>query len=91
MEEGLKLNTGKYFFGKTETEYIGFWVRNNVVRPLSSKVEAIKAIDVLTKVRGIRRFIGLVKYYRYMWRKRAHTISPLKNYVQQMLSLNELT
>ena len=37
-ESGLKLNTEKSFFGRTETEHLGFWIRNNGVRPLSAKV-----------------------------------------------------
>ena len=41
-------------------------------------MEAIKSINVPTKVRDVQRFVGLVNYYRYMWRKHAHTISPSK-------------
>ena len=57
-QAGLKVNAGKSFFRKTETEYLGFWVSNNRVRPLSYKVEAIKEIDVWNKVRDIRFFLG---------------------------------
>ena len=32
----------------------------------------------MTKVRDISRFIGLIYYYRDMWRKRAHTLYTLK-------------
>ena len=35
-EAELKLNTEKTFFRRTETEYLGFWVSNNIVRLLSS-------------------------------------------------------
>ena len=76
-EVGLKVNIENSFFGQTETEYLGFWVSNNGLRPLSHKVEAIKSIDVPTKLCDVWRFVGLVNYYRYMWRKRAHTLSPL--------------
>ena len=41
-------------------EYIGFWIINNGVRPLLSKVEAIKAIDVPTNVQNVRIFVGIV-------------------------------
>ena len=34
----LKVNAKKSFFGQTETEYLVFWVSNNGVRPISSKV-----------------------------------------------------
>ena len=40
-------------------------------------MEAIKEIDVPTKVHAIHRSVGLVNYYRDMWRKRTHTLAPL--------------
>ena len=49
-ELGLEVNAERPIFGRTETEYLGFWVRNKGVRPLSSKLKAIKAIDVPTNV-----------------------------------------
>ena len=74
----MKRKHRKSFFGQTEIEYLGFWVINNGLRLLSSKVESIKSIDVPTKVRDVQRFVGLVNYYKDTWRKRAHTLSPLK-------------
>ena len=76
-EAVLKVNTEKSFFGRTETEYLDLWVSNNGVRPLSSKVEAIKSIDYPTKVRDARRFVGIMNYYRDTWRKWAHTLDPI--------------
>ena len=35
------------------------------------------AIIVPTRVCDIHMFVGLVNYYIYMWRKRAHTLAPL--------------
>ena len=78
---GLKVNTETSFFGKTETEHLRFWLINRGMIPLWSKVYAIKAKDVPTKVRKICRFLGIVNYYRDMWCKRAHKIAPLKKYV----------
>ena len=65
-EYGLKLNTEESLLGKIEIEYLGLWVRNNRLRPLLSKVEVIKAINVPTKVCDVRRFVGIVNYYRDM-------------------------
>ena len=69
------MNAEKSFFGQTETEYIGFWVSNNGVRMLLSKLEAIKSIVIPTEVRDIWIFLGLANYYSEMWRKRTHTSS----------------
>ena len=40
-ESGLKVNTTKSFFGRTELEYLGYWITQDGVKPLSKKVEAI--------------------------------------------------
>ena len=67
----------KSLFVQTETNYFGLSVRNPVVRPLLSNVDSIKKNDVPTKVRGVCRFLGLLHYYTYMWRKHKHTKAPL--------------
>ena len=38
---GLKVNAVKSFFGRTELEYLGYWITQNGVKPLNKKVEAI--------------------------------------------------
>ena len=37
----LKFNIEKSFFGKTEMEYLGFWVTIDGVKPIKRKIEAI--------------------------------------------------
>ena len=41
------------------------------------KVEAIKSIDVPTKVHNIRRFVGIVNSYRDIRSKHTHTLARL--------------
>jgi hypothetical protein len=36
-EAGLKLNATKTFFGRTELEYLGYWITQKGVKPLSKK------------------------------------------------------
>ena len=43
------------------------------------KVKLIKAIDVLTKVGNVHRFVVIVHYYKDMYIKRTHTLSTLTN------------
>ena len=76
-EAGLKVNAEKSFFGRTQTEYLSFWVRNIGVRPLLSNWEVIKTIDVPTKVQDVQRFLGLINYYWVLWRKRTHILAAL--------------
>ena len=65
------------FFGKPELEYLGFWITRNGIRPLAKKVEAFLSIAPPTNKKELRRFIGLVNYYRDMWARRSKTLSPL--------------
>ena len=76
-ESGLKVNATKSFFGRTELEYLGYWITQNGVKPLSKKVEAITNLAPPTNRKGVRRFIGLVNYYRDMWGKRSEILAPL--------------
>ena len=73
---GLKVNAVKSFFGRTECEYLGFWVTRDGVRPLVKKVTAIENIAPPKTQKQVRRFVGLINYYRDMWPRRAHILAP---------------
>jgi hypothetical protein len=77
LQAGLKVNATKSFFGRTELEYLGYWITQNGVKPLSKKVEAITNLAAPKTRKHLRSFIGLVNYYRDMWGKRSETLAPL--------------
>ncbi len=77
LEAGLKVNATKSFFGRTELEYLGYWITQNGVKPLSKKVEAITNLAAPKTRKHLRSFIGLINYYRDMWGKRLETLAPL--------------
>ena len=54
-----------------------FMGSNQGVRHILSKVDAIKKIYVQTKVCDVRRFVGILHYSSYMWRKHTHTLAHL--------------
>ena len=74
---GLKINANKSFFGKTETEYLGFWISRTGIRPITKKVEAIQQLKPPKTRRELRRFIGIINYYRDMWIHRSSILAPL--------------
>ena len=74
---GLKVNTTKSFFGRTELEYLGYWITQKGVKPLSKKVEAITNLAAPKTRKQLRSFIGLINYYRDMWGKRSEILAPL--------------
>ena len=45
------------------------------------KIDAILALNPPTKVKELRTFLGMVKYYRDMWKSRSEMLAPLTNLV----------
>ena len=47
------------------------------IQPQPKKVEAICRLTPLKSQRQLRRFLGMVNYYRDMWQHRSHILAPL--------------
>jgi hypothetical protein len=62
---------------KTALEYLGFFITRNGIQPIPKKVDAILNIREIKNKRELRRFIGLINYYRDMWVRRSHILAPL--------------
>ena len=77
QKAGLKVNAKKSFFARSELEYLGYWITREGIQPLPKKVEAIHNIATPTKCKELRRFIGMVNYYRDMWVRRSDILAPL--------------
>ena len=54
--------------------------------PVPKKVDAIQAIEVPKTKRELRKFIGMVNYYRDMWKKRSHILAPLTKLSSKLTS-----
>ena len=76
---GLKINAVKSFFARTNLEYLGYNISREGLRPSLKKVEAILQIKPPTTRKQLRRFIGMVNYYRDMWPQRSHFLAPLSS------------
>ena len=74
---GLKVNAEKSFFCTGETEYLGYWITRDGIKPMPKKVHAMLKIAEPTTKKQLRGFIGLVNYYRDMWVRRSHILAPL--------------
>ncbi|KAL1281191.1 hypothetical protein QQF64_015791 [Cirrhinus molitorella] len=62
--ESLTLNLKKCEFAKASVTYLGKQVGNGQVRPLDGKIAAILEYPIPTTRRELRRFLGMVGYYR---------------------------
>ena len=63
-DAGLKIHAKKSFFGRTELEYLGYWITRDGIQPLPKKVQAILNIKSPTTRKQLRSFIGMINYYR---------------------------
>jgi hypothetical protein len=77
QQAGLKVNSSKSFFAREELEYLGYWITQEGVKPLSKKVEAINNLKTPTTRKQVRSFVGMINYYRDMWIRRSEVLAPL--------------
>eukprot|EP00957_Ditylum_brightwellii_P090057 6858489-Ditylum_brightwellii.AAC.1 len=68
---------GKSFFGQKELEYLSYWITREGIMPLPNKVSAIHEIKPPKNKKQLRRFIGIINLYRYMWKGRVEKLAPL--------------
>jgi len=76
-EAGLKVNATKSHFAQTETEYLGYKISRDGIQPLPKKVKALEALAPPTNLKQLRRFLGMINYYRDMWIHRSEVLAPL--------------
>ena len=76
-------NVRKCFFAEEELEYLGYYLTRNGIQPQPKKVEAILRLQPPKSRRQLRHFLGMVNYYRDMWRRRSHLIAPLTSMVSK--------
>jgi hypothetical protein len=81
QKAGLRVNAPKSTFATHEVEYLGYVLTRHGIKPQSEKVQAILAIEPPQSVKQLRRFLGMVQYYRDLWDKRSHLIAPLTDLV----------
>ena len=77
QKAGLKVNARKSCFGAHKFDYLGYHVTRDGVMPRPKKVEAIQALTVPKTRKQLRQFIGMINFYRDMWKKRSELLAPL--------------
>ena len=81
QDAGLKVNADKSKFCAYETEYLGYVLTRDGIKPQINKVQSILALKPPTNVKELRRFLGMVQYYRDLWAKRSEMLAPLTDLV----------
>lgn len=76
-EHGLTINTGKCVFCKPEIEFLGFLVTHEGAKPLPSKVNQIAEFPRPSNKGQLRRFLGMLNFYRRCIPRAAEHQKPL--------------
>ena len=74
---GLKINASKSCLIAHELEYLGFWISQDGTQPLAAKVEALKKMAKPEYRRALCSFIGMINYYRDMWKRQSALLALL--------------
>lgn len=77
-EYGLVINETKCHFAKHEVNFLGHLVTNGSIKPLPTKVEAIDNFTKPITRNELRRFIGMINFYRRFLPNAAQTQLPLQ-------------
>jgi transposase InsO family protein len=77
QSKNMAVNSEKSYWAVKEVDYLGFRLTPNGILPQARKVKAIRSLDCPKNKKQLRKFIGMVNYYRYMWKGRSDILAPL--------------
>jgi hypothetical protein len=81
-DAGLKVNAAKSSFCAHKIEYLGCNIlTKKEIKPQPKKVQVILALNLPNNVKELRRFLGMVQYYRDMWVRCSKMLAPLTDLV----------
>lgn len=74
---GLVINSAKSVFGESEVQFLGYSVSAAGIKPLACKVEAVLQFPKPSTVKDLRRFLGMINFYRRFIPEAAEIQAPL--------------
>lgn len=79
---GLALNPAKSTFDVTSVKYLGYLITDAGIQPLPDKIQAIVDMPIPKTVVELRRFPGMINFYRKFIKNAAHFQAPLNEFVR---------
>ena len=82
QEYGIVVSPAKCLFGQQEVPFLGYIVSSGGIRPMPEKVDAITSFTLPQTAKQLRRFLGMVNFYRDCLPDAARTQAPLNSLLQ---------
>ena len=82
-EFGITINTSKCQFGQDKVDFLGFEVCKKGITPLKSRTQAIVDFPKPNTVEELRRFLGMVNFYRPHIPKAVESQISLNKFIHQ--------
>lgn len=77
QQYGILVNTNKCVLGRNQVTFLGYSVSAAGSRPLETKTQAIKEFPAPRTVKQLRRFLGMLNFYKRFMPKAAQLQAPL--------------
>ncbi|MGL4349372.1 MAG: reverse transcriptase domain-containing protein, partial [Plesiomonas shigelloides] len=75
--KNFSINIDKCEFAIKETDFLGYWITPNGIKPWQKKIEAILQMQPPKTFKQLKSFLGLVGFYRTLFPRKAHILAPL--------------
>ncbi len=81
QDASLKINADKLNFCTLEMEYLGHILTRDGIKAQPNKVQVMLALGPPRNVKELRRFLGMVQYYKDLWARCSNMLAPLTSLV----------
>jgi hypothetical protein len=73
----MQVNPDKCMWFQKEVTYLGFVITQDGIKPQPEKIQGILNMAQPKTQKDVRRFVGMINFYRDLYPKRAETLAPL--------------